>query len=106
VWSVVVGRSVAAAAAGVAVVVTGVRWAVDPSVRVATVLAGVLAAVGMAAFVTASQSADLVVLGVALGLFPTVTALLAAVVLRERLRATQWFGIATAAIAIVMISIG
>jgi drug/metabolite transporter (DMT)-like permease len=106
VWSVVVGRSVAAAAAGVAVVVTGVRWAVDPSVRIATVLAGVLAAVGMAAFVTASQSADLVVLGVALGLFPTVTAILAAVVLRERLRATQWSGIATAAIAIAMISVG
>lgn len=106
VWSVVVGRSVAAAAAGAAVVVTGARWVVEPSVRLATLLAGVLAAAGMAAFVTASQSADLVVLGVALGLFPTVTALLAAIVLKERLRATQWTGIAAAAIAITMISIG
>lgn len=106
VWSVVVGRSIAAAAAGVAVVATRARWVVEPSVRLATVLAGVLAAAGMAAFVTASQSADLVVLGVALGLFPTVTALLAAIVLKERLRPTQWSGIAVAAVAITMISIG
>jgi drug/metabolite transporter (DMT)-like permease len=106
VWSVVVGRSVAAATAGVAVMVSRVRWVVEPSVRMATVLAGVLAAAGMAAFVTVSQSADLVVLGVALGLFPTVTALLAAIVLKERLRATQWSGIAAAAVAITMISIG
>jgi drug/metabolite transporter (DMT)-like permease len=106
VWSAVSGRTVAAAVAGIAVAVTRVDRRIVAAARVPTVLAGVLAAVGMAAFVTASQTAELVVLGVALGLFPTVTVLLAAVVLREPMRGSQWAGVSAAAVAVTLISLG
>jgi EamA domain-containing membrane protein RarD len=60
----------------------------------------------MGAFVAVSQTADLILLGVALGLFPVVTVLLAAVFLGERLARTQWLGVVSAAIAVAMVSMG
>lgn len=103
-WSAVVGRTTAALLAGVAVVAIGTDWRLNFDARVPAALSGVLAALGMAAFVTVSQTADLVVLGVALGLFPTMTVLLAAVFLKERLAPTQWVGVAMAATAVALIS--
>ena len=105
-WSAVSGRTVATvlAAAGVLVMRAELRISVDA--RMATTLAGLLAAFGMAAYVTASQTAELVVLGVALGLFPTVTVLLAAIVLREPMRRSQWVGVVAAATAVALISLG
>ncbi len=104
-WSAVVGRSTAALLAGVAVVAMRTDWRLTFDARVPAALSGVLAALGMAAFVTVSQTADLVVLGVALGLFPTMTVLLAAVFLKERLAPTQWAGVALAATAVALISV-
>ncbi len=106
VWSAVAGRTVAALVAGLAVVAISVDWRIASSVRFATVMAGVLAAAGMAAFVTASQTSDLVVLGVVLGLMPTTTVVLASIFLDDRLIPTQWIGIALAAVAVAMISVG
>jgi drug/metabolite transporter (DMT)-like permease len=105
-WSAVSGRFAAALFVTTAVIVTGTNPRIMGSARVPTVLAGVLASVGMAAFVTVSQTADLIVLGVALGLFPTVTVLLAAVFIRERLIPTQWMGVGLAAVAVTLISVG
>ena len=48
----------------------------------------------------------LIILGVALGLFPVVTVLLASAYLKERLSATQWVGVAMAAVAVTLISVG
>ena len=106
VWSAVVGRSTAALVAALVVAVTGGTLVIVRTARTSTALSGVLAAVGMAAFVTVSQTADLVVLGVALGLFPVVTVVLAAAFLRERLALTQWIGVALAALAVALINIG
>lgn len=106
VWSAVSGRTVAAAVAGIAVAVMRAERRIPTTARVPTLLAGVLAAIGMGAFVTASQTAELVVLGVALGLFPTVTVLLAAVVLREPMLRSQWVGVGAAAAAVTLISLG
>ena len=83
-----------------------VEWRIDATVRLATLLAGVLAAAGMAAFVSASQTTDLVVLGVVLGLMPTTTVVLASIFLGDRLIGSQWFGIGLAAVAVAMISVG
>lgn len=105
-WSAVSGRSVAAVVAGIAVVVLGAEARVSVDARSATALAGLLAAFGMAAYVTASQTAELVVLGVALGLFPTVTVVLAAIFLREPMRRSQWAGVVAAALAVALISLG
>ena len=106
VWSAVSGRTVAALAAGLVVVLIRVEWRIDATVRLATLLAGVLAAAGMAAFVSASQTTDLVVLGVVLGLMPTTTVVLASIFLGDRLIGSQWFGIGLAAVAVAMISVG
>lgn len=105
-WSAVSGRLAAALFVTTAVIVTGTNARITRSARVPTVLAGGLASVGMAAFVTVSQTADLIVLGVALGLFPTVTVLLAAFFIRERLIPTQWMGVGLAAVAVTLISVG
>lgn len=72
--------------------------------RVPPVLAGVLGAVGVGAFVAASQTAELILLGVALALFPTVTVVLAAIFLKERLAYSQWFGVAAAGAAVILVS--
>ena len=104
-WSAVAGRTTAALLAGIAVVAVGTDWRLTVDARLPAALSGVLAAFGMAAFVTVSQTADLVVLGVALGLFPTMTVLLAAVFLKERLAPTQWAGVALAATAVALISV-
>ncbi|MGI9585788.1 MAG: EamA family transporter, partial [Acidimicrobiia bacterium] len=63
-----------------------------------------LGAIGVGAFVAASQTAELILLGVVLALFPTVTVVLAAIFLRERLAASQWLGVAMAGGAVVLIS--
>lgn len=105
-WSAVSGRFVAACLAGLAVAAMRIEWRVAVDARVPTGLAGLLAAFGMAAFVTASQTAELIVLGVALGLFPTVTVVLAALVLRDPMRRSQWLGVACAAVAVTLISLG
>lgn len=105
-WSAVSGRMAAAVLTTTAVIVTRANPRIIRTARVPTVLAGVLASVGMAAFVTVSQTADLIVLGVALGLFPTVTVLLAALFIRERLLPTQWMGVGLAAVAVTLISVG
>lgn len=105
-WSAVSGRFAAALLATAALALTGANPRITRSARVPTVLAGVLASVGMAAFVTVSQTADLIVLGVALGLFPTVTVLLAALFIGERLIPTQWMGVGLAAVAVTLISVG
>lgn len=105
-WSAVSGRFVAACLAALAVALLRSEWRLSSDARVATGLAGGLAAFGMAAFVTVSQTADLIVLGVALGLFPTVTVVLAALVLRDPMRRSQWLGVACAAVAVTLISLG
>jgi EamA domain-containing membrane protein RarD len=60
----------------------------------------------MGAFVTVSQTVDLLVLGVALGLFPTVTVLLATVFLQEKLSWSQWLGVGAAGVAVILINVG
>lgn len=106
IWSAVAGRSAATILLVVAVIIARTAWRIAPSARLSTVLAGVLAAAGMGAFVAVSQTAELVVLGVILGMFPVVTVMLAAVLLKEKLLASQWLGVGLAGVAVVMINIG
>lgn len=56
-------------------------------------LGGLLGAAGTAAFLTASYSADLAVIGVLASLYPAVTVLLAAAVLREPFRLGRGAGL-------------
>jgi drug/metabolite transporter (DMT)-like permease len=100
------GRTSAALVATAAVLAIGAPRSVRRSAVLATVLAGALAAVGTGAFVAASQQGDLVIVGVAVALFPAVTVLLASIFLKDRLEPSQWIGLVLAVVAITLISTG
>jgi drug/metabolite transporter (DMT)-like permease len=102
----VAGRFSAAVLATVTMFVLSTPRKVKRESVTPTILAGALASLGTGFFVTASQRGELILVGVAVALFPAVTVILAAVFLRERLAASQWIGIATAIVAVGMISIG
>jgi len=78
----------------------GATWADAPKL----VLLGVLDAVANVMFGYASTQGLLSTTSVLGSLYPVVTAVLAAVVLRERLRAVQYVGVASAIVGIVLIS--
>lgn len=70
------------------------------------ITSGTLAALGLAAFVAATQRAELAAVAVIVGLFPAVTVVLAATFLHERLRPTQIGGVIAALVAITLIAAG
>lgn len=100
------GRLAAAIIATVAVLIIGAPRTVPRPALLSTFLAGALAGAGIAFFVTASQQGELVIVGVAVALFPAVTVLLGSAFLKDHLAITQWIGLATAVVAIALISIG
>lgn len=102
----VTGRVGAAVLATMAMLILGTPRRLERSAVTSTVLAGSLAALGMGFFVVASQRGELVIVGVAIAMFPAVTVVLAALFLHERLARSQWFGLALAVSAVAMISIG
>jgi drug/metabolite transporter (DMT)-like permease len=103
-WPAVSGQVSGSVLAVIVVLVAGTGWKIATSNRVPPVLAGVLGALGVGAFVAASQTTELIMLAVVLALFPTVTVVLAAVFLKERLTLSQWMGVAMAGSAVVLIS--
>lgn len=102
----VTGRFAAALVATVVMVGVGHSRQITPSSRVPTILAGALAGIGMGAYITASQQGELIIVGVAIALFPAVTVVLAAIFIREHLAPSQWLGIAMAVAAVALISVG
>ena len=105
-FSAVSGRFSSAIIATIAVVIVGAPRSVDRHVWLPTALAGLLAGFGMGFFVAATQRADLILVGMAIALFPAVTVVLAAVFLKERLAASQWVGILCAVVAVTLITVG
>lgn len=104
--SAVSGRLASAVVATIAVLVIGAPRSIERHVWVPTALAGGLAGVGMGFFVAATQRADLILVGMAIALFPAVTVVLAAIFLKERLAPSQWVGIVCAVTAVTLISVG
>ncbi len=69
-------------------------------------LGGLLGTAGTAAFLLASHSADLAVTGVLASLYPAVTVLLAATVLREPFRLSQGLGLLVCGASIGLVAMG
>ena len=67
---------------------------------------GMLGTAGTAAFLLASHSADLAVVGVLASLYPAVTVLLAATVLREPFRLSQGLGLLVCGASVGLVAIG
>jgi drug/metabolite transporter (DMT)-like permease len=70
------------------------------------VLSGLLGTAGTAAFLLASHSADLAVTGVLASLYPAVTVLLAAAVLRERFQLSQGLGLLVCCASVGLVAVG
>jgi drug/metabolite transporter (DMT)-like permease len=69
-------------------------------------LGGLLGTGGTAAFLLASHSADLAVTGVLASLYPAVTVLLAATVLREPFRFSQGMGLLVCGASVALVAMG
>jgi drug/metabolite transporter (DMT)-like permease len=67
---------------------------------------GLLGTAGTAAFLLASHSADLAVVGVLASLYPAVTVLLAATVLREPFRLSQGLGLLVCGASVGLVALG
>lgn len=92
----------------IAAIAAGLRQPWRPT-RVGTgwgIVAGGLAALGTTAFLTATHSADLAVAAVLVSLYPAVTVLLAAGLLRERIRRAQGLGLLVCGMAVGLVAAG
>ncbi len=100
------GRIAAATVASLAVIVIRASHRVPRNAWLGTFLAGALAGIGMGFFVSASQQGELIIVGMAVALFPAVTVILARLFLDDHLVLSQWIGLAAAVLAVTMISVG
>lgn len=78
-------------------------WRMPRSTWPLAVGVGVVDLVGNAAFITAARTGDLAIAAVLSSLYPVVTVLLAAVLLRERITVSHAAGVALALVAIALI---
>jgi drug/metabolite transporter (DMT)-like permease len=76
----------------------------SPAANPLALLAGALDAGGNIFFVLARQSTGLAVASVLSSLYPAATVLLASVLLKEKIRAAQWLGVALCLSAILLIT--
>jgi drug/metabolite transporter (DMT)-like permease len=88
------------------IVVRGRPWRVSRVVVPAVVAVGLLDLAGMALFVLAAHAGRLDVAAVLSSLYPVVTVILAAWILRERVTQVHLLGVAAAVIAIALIASG
>ncbi len=81
-------------------------WRVPRSAWPLVLAAGVIDLTGNAAFITAVRTGDLAITAVLSSMYPVVTVLLAALVLREKITLSHAAGVALALVAIVLIAGG
>ena len=86
--------------------VLGGRWVPRERAQAWGVLAGVLATAAVVAFLLATQTGLLTVASVVTSLYPAVTIALAAVLLRERIHASQGVGLVLCGIAVGLVAAG
>ena len=99
-------RSVQVVLVVAAIVAMRAAWRPDPRALPAIMAVGALDVGGNAFYLLAVQSGALAVASVLSALYPVVTVILAAVLLRERITRDHTIGIGLAAAAIVLIGIG
>ncbi len=90
----------------VVVIVRRLPWRLPRSTWPLAIAVGIVDLVGNAAFITASRTGDLAIAAVLSSLYPVVTVLLAAMLLREQVTRSHAAGVALALVAIALIAGG
>jgi drug/metabolite transporter (DMT)-like permease len=83
-----------------------VSWRAEPGALRLGAISGAVDMTANALFLLATRQGELALVAVVTSLYPAATVLLALVVLRERLRAFQFVGVALALVAVVLIAGG
>jgi drug/metabolite transporter (DMT)-like permease len=105
-WPLLVARVTASIGIGLLLLATRTSWRPNRRVAPLVLIAGVLDMGGNVWFLLATQQGRLDIAAVLTSLYPIVTALLAAMLLRERMGRVQALGIGAAVVAIVLIGAG
>ncbi|MBE0683318.1 MAG: DMT family transporter [Anaerolineales bacterium] len=105
VWPMIFSRSGGIALISTYLLITRSSWKIDTSALPIISVNGVLDLGGNFFFILAGQAGRLDVSSVLSSLFPGATVVLAWIFLKERLNRNQWIGIASALIAIVLMTL-
>ena len=105
-WPIVVAQVTAVAAIALTATALGQRWV--PTVRAEAwgLVAGVLATLAVLAFLLATHHGLLTIAAVLTSLYPAVTVLLAATVLREHVHRVQAVGLFLSGVAVALVAAG
>lgn len=105
-WPLALAQAVGAVCVAVTATALGGRWLPDHASQAWGVLAGLLATAAVVAFLLATQTGLLTVASVVTSLYPAVTIVLAALVLREHIHRAQAVGLALCGVAVALVAAG
>ncbi len=105
-WPTALAQAVALAAVALTATVLRAGWVPRHRSDLWGLLAGMLATTAVVCFLLATQTGLLTIAAVVTSLYPAVTVLLAATVLRERIHVAQGLGLACCGVAVALVAAG
>lgn len=105
-WPLAAAQAVGAVCVALTASVLGGRWVPHHPSQAWGAVAGVLATAAVVAFLLATQTGLLTVASVVTSLYPAVTIVLAAAVLREHIHRAQAWGLALCGLAVALVAAG
>jgi uncharacterized membrane protein len=105
-WPLTLAQAVSMLASALLATILRARWVPRDRAPWRAAIAGPLGAVAVVAFTAATHRGLLTVASVLASLYPAVTILLAATILRERIHATQGVGLALCGAAVALVAAG
>jgi drug/metabolite transporter (DMT)-like permease len=105
-WPTAVTQAVALVAVAVTATVLRAGWVPRHATELWGLLAGLLATTAVVCFLLATQTGLLTIAAVVTSLYPAVTVLLAATVLRERIHGLQGLGLVCCGLAVALVAAG
>jgi drug/metabolite transporter (DMT)-like permease len=105
-WPLAVAQAVGTVSVAVTAGLLGGRWVPYDASQGWGIVSGVLATTAVVAFLLATQRGLLTIASILTSLYPAITVLLAATVLRERVHRTQALGLALCAVAVGLVAGG
>lgn len=105
-WPLAAGQAVGTVSIALTASLLGARWVPDHRSQAWGIVAGLLGTGAVVAFLLATQRGLLTVASVLTSLYPAVTVLLAAALLREHVHRAQALGLALCALAVGLVAAG